>query len=192
MRYLTEKQRDLVINHVLDESHSNEKDLLNVILSLFEPSETCKKMTDFFNIIEGNNYWISDNALELMEALLVPLVVLRSYGSLVDPAGLKEFEFYIENNRIEKGFWKSSRIPYDVLNEYLDVEVMIDLIYTFYRIEKYDQRFKKNHVEDLVRVLHKYGIDLSDETSRPSIQEVSQILSYSIQPWKTVLSEYAI
>lgn len=161
---MTTEQRNLIIKHLLSEDQRGEVDLLGYILNSFDAKQTCHKMVNYFHVLNGDNAWVNDNAIEFMEALLEVLVAMRD-NSLLQRIG---------GNGV---------ISVDLIHSFLNAPTLVEIIYNFYDFEK-EGTVNKEYVNTLVDVLLRYGIDCRDKDKKPSSIETDRIFGYTLNPWK--------
>lgn len=129
-------------------------------------------LKNLIDIMKGDNKWVSDMAIAFLEAILLPLVLLRDMNLIVDPADLQDIQTYSDfKNKDIKLF------NITTLLQYLNFQAAIDLYYMMNRMFK-DQEFvrhvkqieeysnlkkslKENITDRLMRNLIGHNIDVS-------------------------------
>lgn len=99
-------------------------------------------LKNLIDIMKGDNKWVSDMAIAFLEAILLPLVLLRDMNLVVAPSDLKSIQTYSDfKNKDIKLF------NITTLLNYLNFQAAIDLYYMMNRMFK-DSEFQK-HVKQL-------------------------------------------
>jgi hypothetical protein len=99
-------------------------------------------LKNLIDIMKGDNKWVSDMAIAFLEAILLPLVLLRDMNLIVDPTELKSIQTYSDFNNKEIKLFNIT-----TLLNYLNFQAAIDLYYMMNRMFK-DREFVK-HVKQL-------------------------------------------
>jgi hypothetical protein len=132
-------------------------------------------LKNLIDIMKGDNKWVSDMAIAFLEAILLPLVLLRDMNLIVEPSELKSIQSY--------GDFKTKDIKLfniTTLLNYLNFQAAIDLYFMMNRMFK-DSEFlmhvkqldeysnlkkslKENITDRLMRNLTGHNIDMTSLT----------------------------
>lgn len=197
MLSLSEKQRELILRKILDDSYRDTEDLLDAILNDFDPVKTTKKLSDFISALQGDNLWVSDKALMFMQATLFPLLLLRDLGIFRDTKQIKHIKTFSDLQYTE-----NMEFSFERLRDYMEIESMVDLVYALRALLK-DNMFvtnlgshkeyvgvniEKHYLHMLVSILGDHGLDMSDENIKPNIGKLPpnhlKQFNYGVNPWK--------
>lgn len=163
-------------------------------------------LTNMIKIMDGDNSWVTDKALEFMQGLLFPLVIMRDLGIFVDADDLlkikaQSWEEDLKNvNKIDFNF--------EALRSYATFQGAINLFYLFRELLSEKTFFNKlsNHynyrkASDLYKTylfplelfLTNHGIDLSDTINIPDYFKITtpeqrKENNYAINPWTMAFS----
>ncbi len=99
-------------------------------------------LKNLIEIMKGDNKWVSDMAISFLEAMLLPLVLLRDMGLVIHPRDLKSIKTYDDLLSKEHFLFNIS-----TLLNYLNFQAAIDLHYMMNRMFK-DRDFLK-HVNNI-------------------------------------------
>ena len=158
-------------------------------------------LTNMIKIMEGENSWVTDKALEFMGVLLFLLVIMRDLNIFIDAKDLNN----IKPEIWEEDFAKSETIDFnfEALRSYNSFQSAISLYYLFRELfeqksfvkvlsnhynHKNISNFKKAYLEPLGMFLTNHGIDLSDRLNMPNYFEATtpeqrKENNYAITPW---------
>lgn len=90
-------------------------------------------LKSLIKVMEGDNKWVSDMAIAFLEALLLPLVLLRDMGLVIDSKHLKEVKKFSDFDKFDK-----KQFNITALLNYLNFQAAIDLYYMMNRMLKDD------------------------------------------------------
>jgi len=132
-------------------------------------------LKSLIDVMKGDNKWVSDMAIAFLEALLLPLVLLRDMGLVIDSKHLKEIKKFSDFERFDK-----KQFNITALLNYLSFQAAIDLYYMMNRMLKDDAflhkvsqipeygNLRKDLVENIAgrlkRNLTGHNIDISSVT----------------------------
>lgn len=158
-------------------------------------------LTNLINIMTGDNSWVSDKALEVMQSVLFPLVVLRDLKLFVDVKYIDKVQSYADIARLPKVEFNLTQ-----LSEYISLKRMVDLAYAFrnllsdrefIKILKANEKhgiindYEKAYLNPLLGFLRNHGVPIDDPLIKPNINklEADQIkqINFGIQPWTSAL-----
>ncbi|MDD3598178.1 hypothetical protein [Sulfuricurvum sp.] len=161
-------------------------------------------LTNLITIMTGDNSWVSDKALEVMQSVLFPLVVLRDLKLFVDARNIDQVEKLEDINRLPKVEFNLTQ-----LGAYISLVRMIDLAYAFRSLLK-DRDFRKlmdsneryqaiadyemTYLEPLLSFLRTEGVKIDNEVLKPDVSkfEADQVkqINFGIKPWSTALLNF--
>lgn len=90
-------------------------------------------LKSLIKVMEGDNKWVSDMAIAFLEALLLPLVLLRDMGLIIDSKHLKEIKKFSDFEKFDK-----KQFNITALLNFLSFQSAIDLYYMMNRMLKDD------------------------------------------------------
>lgn len=156
-------------------------------------------LSNLITIMSGDNSWVSDKALEVMQSVLFPLVVLRDLELFVDAQYIDKVEKLSDLERLPKVEFNLTQ-----LGEYITVRRLVDLTYAFrnllkdrefvkrlkeHRAHKSVKDYTKTYLNPLVSFLNNHSINVDDELIKPKVDkldpDISKQINYGIQPWTT-------
>lgn len=94
-------------------------------------------LKSLITIMTGENKWVSEFAITFLESILLPLIMLRDMGLVIDSKNLKEIQVFADFDKFEK-----KQFNITALLNYLNFQAAIDLLYMMRRILK-DRDFLK-------------------------------------------------
>ena len=158
-------------------------------------------LTNLITIMSGDNSWVSDKALEVMQSVLFPLVVLRDLKLFVDAKNIDKVQNYADIERMPKVEFNLTQ-----LSEYITLRRMVDLAYafrnllndkTFHALLKNHQKhgiisdYEKTYLNPLFGFLRNHGVNIDNPLIKPNVDKIDadQIkqINYGIQPWTSAL-----
>lgn len=196
-------QRNKVLKYILSDEYKEVDNLLVPILAQFDAVKTTKSLVDYFSICEGGNSWVSDKALEFMQAVLFPVVIMRDLEVLVPASAIGSITSMSDLEKADH-----VTLDMDVLKLYLNANVMVDLAYAFKSLLK-DKSFVKRlndsvhggwfnyegtYLQLLLSALENHGLDCSDENKKPTLddwdKDCMKQFNYGINPWLWVIEKF--
>ncbi|OGS70684.1 MAG: hypothetical protein A3F91_09225 [Flavobacteria bacterium RIFCSPLOWO2_12_FULL_35_11] len=92
-------------------------------------------LKSLIDVMKGDNKWVSDMAIAFLEAILLPLVLLRDINLVIDPKHLQSIQSYDDFAKFDK-----KQFNITTLLNYLNFQSAIDLLYMMQRMFK-DPKF---------------------------------------------------
>lgn len=149
-------------------------------------------LTNLIKIMEGDNAWVTDKALEFMGALLFPLVIMRDLKIFVDSADIPKIMEQLKsegNSKWREIFAQYDRVEFtfEALKSYASFQSAINLLYLFrelLRQKNFEEEMRNHHnyrnatnlyktyLESLKLFLDNHGVDTSDELNVPDYFKV--------------------
>lgn len=119
-------------------------------------------LKNLIDIMKGDNKWVSDMAIAFLEAMLLPLVLLRDMNLVINPKDLKSIRTY--DDLIEKDHFLFN---ISTLLNYLNFQAAIDLYYMMNRMFK-DKNFLKqvNRIEEYASLKKSLNENITDRLYR--------------------------
>lgn len=158
-------------------------------------------MTNLITIMQGDNSWVSDKALQVMQGVLFPLVVLRDMKLFVDAKDIEKVTSFADIDRLPKVEFNLTQ-----LGEYISLRRMVDLAYAFRNLlgdrefikllkksEKHQiiNDYEKTYLNPLMGFLREHGVKVDDVLIKPNVDkfEADQVkqINFGIQPWASAL-----
>lgn len=158
-------------------------------------------LTNLINIMTGDNSWVSDKALEVMQSVLFPLVVLRDLKLFVDAKHIDKVKTLEDIEKLPKVDFNLTQ-----LGEYIQLKKMIDLAYAFRsllkdkpfmdRLKASDkhgiiQDYEKAYLSPILKFLNTHGVNVDDENLKPKTEKIDadmmKQINYGINPWSAAL-----
>ncbi|MDD5373315.1 MAG: hypothetical protein PHO62_07825 [Sulfurimonas sp.] len=129
-------------------------------------------LKSLIDIMKGDNAWVSEMAIAFLEAMLLPLIMLRDMGLIIDSKNLKEIQCFADFDKFDK-----KQFNITALLNYLNFQSAIDLLYmmrrmfkdaefvakakTFQEYSSLKKGFTENLIGRLERNLTSHNIDIS-------------------------------
>lgn len=158
-------------------------------------------LTNLINIMTGDNSWVSDKALEVMQSVLFPLVVLRDLKLFVDAKHIDKVESLEQLQKLPKVEFNLTQ-----LGEYITLKRMVDLAYAFRSLledkafvallkahDKHGiiQNYEKAYLNPIIGFLNNHGVNVDDKMLKPKVDKLDADLvkqiNFGIQPWQSAL-----
>jgi hypothetical protein len=163
--------------YVLDIGASANGGLTNGLnpLSIGSSKTVGELLKSLITIMTGDNAWVSNMAISYLEAILLPLILLRDLNLIIDSKEQKEIATFKDFEKLEK-----KQFNITALLDYLNFQSAIDLYYMMNRLfndraflkevarlEEYNslkRSLKENIIDRLGRNLTGHNIDITSLT----------------------------
>ncbi len=119
-------------------------------------------LKNLIDIMKGDNKWVSDMAIAFLEAMLIPLVLMRDLKIVINPAELASVSTFKDLEAKEKFEFNITS-----LLKYLNFQAAIDLYYMMNRLYKDDEFIRAIKTHDSYSSLQKgYAENFTDRLGR--------------------------
>lgn len=161
-------------------------------------------LTNLITIMAGDNSWVSDKALEVMQSVLFPLVILRDLRLFVDAKEIDKVTSLEEIQRMRKVEFNLTQ-----LGAYVSLIRMVDLAFAFrsllqdrgfMKLLQADERYQSiadyetTYLDPLLSFLRNHGVKVDDQFAKPNVTklEADQVkqINFGIQPWTSALQTF--